>query len=113
KEVLRLHGRHPRGVRAVTFTPDGKAILVAGQSGIARYDVASGQRVWSVDERLQDLTTFTFSSDGKVGFSGRGRVEGGRGWPPDLDLWDTVKGQRLRRLVVNDKYSGGYLPKQP
>jgi WD40 repeat protein len=110
-EVLTLDGEFPDWVRTVAFTTDGKKILAGGRDGLVCHDAATGKVVRRVTERLRELTACAFSQDGSLGFSARGQVKAWRGWPPDQELWDTVKGQRLRRLTVNDKYSGGYLPK--
>jgi WD40 repeat protein len=114
KEAITLGKDWPEWKRAVAFTAGGKRILAAGREGLASYDAATGEVIWRLEERLRELTAFCFSPDGNLGLSASGRFTAGHGWDlMALDLWDTVKGRWLRRLKVDEKYSGGYRPEKP
>ena len=55
----------PKQIKAVSFTPDGKAILCAGPGGVSRWNAKTGalQRK-SSNDAIADAETFVISADG-------------------------------------------------
>ena len=55
---------YPCAVKAVSFSPDGRLLLGAGQSGVALWDAASGASLVSSDH--SDVSALAVSPDGKT-----------------------------------------------
>ena len=86
---------HPRGIRAVAFSPDGKVVLTGGQDGTARlWDVPTGQPIGPPLPHQGSVRDAAFSPDGKAILTGS---EDGT-----ARLWDAsigrVVGQPFPRL---------------
>jgi hypothetical protein len=65
-ELPYLIGRPP-AVRAVAFTPDGKALASAGANGTIRlWDVTTGKELREVATQAEGITGVTFSPDGRT-----------------------------------------------
>ncbi len=74
KEVLQLKGSYREGAMALSFTPDGKRILLGGSDGLACHEAATGNVVWQRRDAFASLTALAFSTDGTVAISASGGV---------------------------------------
>lgn len=90
----RLLGRHrqiglkeiPRGARRLAFSPDRTVLVVAFGSGIELWDLATGDKLMTLDGHTAFVDTLLFSPDGKT------LVSAGRDGAILLWDWDAVRG---------------------
>src|SRR5262249_15024814 len=94
--------RHPGGVRAAVFSPDGKTLATAGwgtERLVCLWDVATGKQLHELKGHLQGVTCLAFSPDGKRLASGdayynrMGKSEG------QVRLWDPASGELLQEIT--------------
>ncbi|MBB4710203.1 WD40 repeat protein [Streptomyces luteogriseus] len=58
---------HTKGVRSVSFSPDGKTLATSGNDGTARlWDVLRRRQVASLDDHSSQVDTAAFSPDGRA-----------------------------------------------
>ena len=89
------------GLYDVTFMPDGKRLVTAGQDGTARvWDVASGQQLLTLAGNTSTVTSVSASPDGK-------RIASS-GYDGTLKIWDAAPGRELLTLTATFRYRLGY-----
>ena len=87
-ESVRLHNRD---FRAAALSPDGKTLATGGDTGMTQqllqlWDAETKQLIRTLRSGANYIGTLAFSPDGKILASG-----------PELELWNAVTGQRIRR----------------
>jgi WD40 repeat protein len=88
KELRKIRNENGWGINNVAFTPDGKQMVVAGQTGsLTIWDVASGKEVRRVAGRRNIGTFLAYSPDGKT--LAAGSMDG------VVQTWDLASGKRL------------------
>lgn len=75
-------------VRVEGFTPDGKGLLLAGEDGIALWDIEQGKELY----RIVEGGFSAFSPDGRTLLSADH-------WPGTIHLWETATGGERLSLV--------------
>jgi dipeptidyl aminopeptidase/acylaminoacyl peptidase len=87
---------HPRLVRAIAFSPDGKTVATGCQSEplIRLWDVATGKA--RTIEAPGGAAFLAFSPDGKMLAAG--------GLDNTVYLWDPASGKEIRRLAGHEKF---------
>jgi WD40 repeat protein len=103
-----VHTLPEDGVCAVSFTPDGKGLLVGNlpKQRLALWSVATGKEVWTahVDGAWPVAAHLpVFSSDGKLALTAGANLMDEPNIGKDLVIWDAVRGKRLRTLGGTDK----------
>jgi WD40 repeat protein len=79
---------HPRGVYALAFSPDGKALASGGGGGeIALWDVATRVRQSRFADQASRITALAFAPDGR--FLAAGTEEG------SVHVWDLAQGLEM------------------
>ena len=56
----------PTGINAITFSPDGTHLAVAGVNGITVYDTYTGEPLALLPSLMGPVTTLTFSPDNRI-----------------------------------------------
>jgi WD40 repeat protein len=98
-EVVRKFKKRQIGAWALSFTSDGKQILLAETDALRLWDVATGEEAWSV-KIPHGAIHYAFSADRTRVLSANGREVPVRGFRElHLNLWDATNGRLLRALV--------------
>lgn len=112
-EILRQYDALASGVTEVTFTPDGRSVLLgscdwAGDTGeivIVLLDAETGAEIQRFEGQKYGLRSSLFSPDGSLLFTGSFLY--GKSWPSEeegggeLLLWNVATGELIRQFDVN------------
>jgi HEAT repeat protein len=93
KVVLELKG-HEAPMTAATFTPNGRGLLSAGEHTIKRWDLRTGELLWSLTfapPSTQRTASVAFSADGRLAITATGET---------VKLWDLTTRKLLRLLAA-------------
>ena len=86
---------------SIVFSPDGRTLAGEGRNAIYLWDVKTGQRKKTPDERnyspLLGIVNIAFSPDGRTIAYRRG--------PNAIDLWDANSGQRKTTLIGTSAFN--------
>ena len=95
-DLMTLRG-HSGTVWAALFSPDGKAIVTAGQDGTIRvWDGSSGEPLRMITEKGESVNALAFSPDGRFLASGSGAASSAG--DNAVQLWDFQTGRLIRTM---------------
>ena len=85
KELRSVRGSDV-AARGLAFSPDGRAVALASQSGLCLWEVATGKELWHRPAYQNQLSSIAFSPDGRTLAAGMGGL---------VRLWDVATGREL------------------
>jgi WD40 repeat protein len=104
--TVRWRYAHPRHYPRLRFSPDGRVLVVTGDSGLLLWDVATGRPLGWAPAGADRVNDAAFSADGKVLLTARPADEPGRP-PPDqnrrlVQRWQAGTGKLLGEVTITE-----------
>jgi WD40 repeat protein len=100
-KALRTLARFSEGIGLMTFSPDGKELVLFTEKHLRRLQFPDGKQLWSVPLSLDRISIF--SPDATRLFLGGGvtysSLKGNDVDTLRLEIWDAVHGKKLRNLT--------------
>ena len=98
-KLLRTLAGHEADVLALLFTPGGKLVSAGEDKRVILWSIGEGSRMRALSGHDDNVFALAASSDGRRLVSGDGRKEGG------IIIWDTAKGEEVRRMSSEERFN--------